>query len=182
LSPWQALKVEEILNLIADVGTRVQVENGFVSAKSKATAKAGMLQPRLSVLEDSSYSSWSISTLRRLARAFDLTLKVSFESFASFIFDFESLGRETLERTSFKDDPLFQAARVSTSARFRKKSPSHMDLAMRGQLSLFKAQVIPFPHAASQGESQRKTTSSSLPEAQQKREELANAAVVGGNG
>ncbi|KKN79647.1 hypothetical protein LCGC14_0338510 [marine sediment metagenome] len=41
--------------------------------------KANMKQARISLLENASYSSWSMSTLRRLAEAFDLTLYVTFE-------------------------------------------------------------------------------------------------------
>ena len=41
--------------------------------------KVGMTQPRIAVLEDTHYSSWSINTLRRLANAFDLKLSIRFE-------------------------------------------------------------------------------------------------------
>jgi len=67
----------------------------------------GMAQPRIAVLEDVNYSSWSVNTLRRLAGAFDLRLSVRFEAFSSLIPEIESLGRVALERASFADDTWF---------------------------------------------------------------------------
>lgn len=67
----------------------------------------GMAQPRIAVLEDINYSSWSINTLLRLAEAFDLRLSVKFETFSSLIPEIEGLARESLERASFDDDIWF---------------------------------------------------------------------------
>ena len=170
---------DECLNTMIATQIKVLREQRDMTQKTLAK-KADMLQPRLSVLEDASYSSWSISTLKRLARAFDLTLKVSFESFTSFILDFESMGRDTLERMSFKDDPLFKSTKVATSARFRKKGPSNMELAMSGQMSLFGGQVIAFPQDALRGPDN--TRSLNRFKETQKGEEAINAAVVGSNG
>jgi transcriptional regulator with XRE-family HTH domain len=69
--------------------------------------RAGMAQPRIAVLEDVNYSSWSITTLRRLAQAFDVRLSVKFENFSSLIPEIETLGRDALERESFADDTWF---------------------------------------------------------------------------
>jgi len=172
---------DECLNTMIATQIKVLREQQHMTQTALAK-KAGMKQPRLSVLEDASYNSWSISTLRRLARAFDLTLRVSFESFTGFILDFESLGRETLERTPFNDDPLFRSSKITTSAKFRRRGASQMDLAMSGQMSLFAAQVVPFPADASQGTPQH-NLSLPMPTVSQGREEkMANAAVVGSNG
>jgi transcriptional regulator with XRE-family HTH domain len=70
---------------------------------------AGMKQSRISALENVSYDSWSIKTLRRLAEAFDLVLVVRFESFGKVIEDIESFDRSTLEAPSFSDDPVFDS-------------------------------------------------------------------------
>jgi hypothetical protein len=67
-----------------------------------------MKQPRIPVLEDVNYSSWSISTLRRFAQAFDLRLRVSFEEFGTLINDYETLEQKSLERRSFDEDPVFK--------------------------------------------------------------------------
>lgn len=86
--------------------------------QSTLAKKAEMLQPRLSVMENADYSSWSVSTLKRLARAFDLALSVKFEAFSDVILDFEGMSKETLSRRSFKDDPVFRSAKVSTRRKF----------------------------------------------------------------
>lgn len=70
--------------------------------------EAGMQQPVICRLEDVNYGSWSINTLRKLARAFDLRLKVSFESFGSLVPEFESFSTQSLMRASFSDDLIFR--------------------------------------------------------------------------
>lgn len=70
--------------------------------------RAGMKQSRISAMERTEYSAWSLRTLRRLAQAFDLRLRVSFEAFGSLLDDYARLGREDLERPSFGDDPAFK--------------------------------------------------------------------------
>lgn len=76
--------------------------------------KANMLQPRISALENVNYSSWSVNTLRKLAQAFDLTLRISFESFGDRTKDFDQFSREYLERPSFDDDPVFSSVQRSS--------------------------------------------------------------------
>ncbi|MGB6474869.1 MAG: XRE family transcriptional regulator [Candidatus Sulfotelmatobacter sp.] len=75
---------------------------------------AGMAQPRIAVLEDVNYSSWSINTLRRLAQAFDVRLSVKFENFSSLIPEIETLDRVVLERASFADDIWFHRKAVQS--------------------------------------------------------------------
>jgi len=63
-----------------------------------------MKQARISVLENIDYASWSVSTLRRFARAYDLVLKVSFEEFGAEIERMSEFGAEGLERRSRTND------------------------------------------------------------------------------
>ncbi len=77
---------------------------------------ADMAQPRIAVLEDVNYSSWSINTLRRLAQAFDVRLSVRFEKFSSLIPEIETLGREALERESFAEDTWFHKKDAQSTA------------------------------------------------------------------
>lgn len=70
---------------------------------------AGMKQSRISALENVSYDSWSIKTLRRLAEAFDLVLVVRFESFGKVVEDIESFERTRLEAPPFTADPAFDS-------------------------------------------------------------------------
>jgi transcriptional regulator with XRE-family HTH domain len=69
--------------------------------------EAGMPQSMIARLENVNYSSWSINTLRKLARAFDVRLRVTFESFGSIIGEFESFSRQSLQRDQFDIDPVF---------------------------------------------------------------------------
>jgi transcriptional regulator with XRE-family HTH domain len=70
--------------------------------------KAGMNQSRISEIEDVNFSSWTMRTLRKLARAFDLRLKISFEEFGTLLTDFRDLNREHLSRRPFDSDLAFQ--------------------------------------------------------------------------
>lgn len=118
--------------------------------QGKLAEKTGMKQPRLSVMEDANYSNWSLNTLKRLARAFDVALTVRFDAFSDVILDFESLNRETLERPSFASDPLFRSNRVLTSRKFRfrrhrRQHISQAEQAMQGQRNLFSGELLPLP-------------------------------------
>ena len=66
-----------------------------------------MKQGRISVMENVNYSSFSLSTLRRIAEAYDLTLNVSFEEFGKRLVDIDRFSRESLQRRSFDEDPVF---------------------------------------------------------------------------
>ena len=68
---------------------------------------SGMNQSRVSELEDVNFNSWTIRTLRKLARAYDLRLKISFEEFGTLLHDFRNLNRAGLTRRSFASDPEF---------------------------------------------------------------------------
>lgn len=97
---------DEFLN--SSIATQIKVLREQRGWSQKELAKhAQMKQPRISVMENVNYSSWSINILRKLAEAFDLTLCVSFESFGKRLADIERFSREALERFSFEDDPVF---------------------------------------------------------------------------
>jgi transcriptional regulator with XRE-family HTH domain len=101
--------------------------------------RAGMAQPRIAVLEDVNYSSWSITTLRRLAQAFDVRLSVKFENFSSLIPEIETLGRDVLERESFADDTWFHRKEAQSTA-----------MALQGGASAYGSQVSPSPSEGAQ--------------------------------
>ena len=65
---------------------------------------AGMKQERICALEDVDYDAWTIKVLRRIAKAFDLTVKVSFEKFSSGIIDISSMTPYSLKRPSREED------------------------------------------------------------------------------
>ncbi|MGA9994835.1 MAG: helix-turn-helix transcriptional regulator [Pyrinomonadaceae bacterium] len=98
---------DEFLN--SSIATQIKVLREQRGLTQKELAEqADMRQERISVLEDVNYSSWTINVLRRLAEAFDLTLTVKFESFGEKLFAIEDMSRETLEKPSFDEDPVFQ--------------------------------------------------------------------------
>jgi transcriptional regulator with XRE-family HTH domain len=85
--------------------------------QAQLAEKCGMQQARISVLEDVNYSSWSISTLRRIGKAFDLWLDVEWKQFGELPHTLQNMSRETLERESFDDDPIFhEGLAASTQA------------------------------------------------------------------
>jgi transcriptional regulator with XRE-family HTH domain len=68
--------------------------------------RMGTRQSAVSRLENVNYSSWSISTLKRLAKVFGVRLKVSFEEFSTLPTDVENFQTKGLERRSFDQDPV----------------------------------------------------------------------------
>ncbi len=97
---------DESLNMYIATQIKALREQRTLTQKQLADL-TGMAQPRIAVLEDVNYSSWSINTLRRLAEAFDLRLSVRFETFSSLIPEVETLNTESLKRDSFDDDAWF---------------------------------------------------------------------------
>jgi transcriptional regulator with XRE-family HTH domain len=100
--------VDEFLNV--SIATQIKVlreQRKWTQAELASRVNPAMKQTRISIMENVNYSSWSINTLRKLAEAFDLTLRVSFESFGNRVKEIEQIDRGTLERPSFDDDPVF---------------------------------------------------------------------------
>ena len=87
----------EFLNLYIATQIKVVREQRGMSQSELAT-QAGMKQTRISVLEDVNYDAWTISTLKRIADALDVTLKVSFESYGPSISEIAKFSRESLQR------------------------------------------------------------------------------------
>jgi transcriptional regulator with XRE-family HTH domain len=69
---------------------------------------ACMKQSRISALEDVNYNSWSVSTLRRLARALGVRFAFGFESWGELLPEIEDFGRKNLEKPKFEEDPAFK--------------------------------------------------------------------------
>jgi transcriptional regulator with XRE-family HTH domain len=108
---------EDCLNTMIATQIKVLREQRKMTQGQVAEA-TGMKQPRVAVLEDSSYENWSVNTLKRFARAFDVALSVKFETFSKLIEDFENISRASLQRPTFANDTQFQ--RRGTARRFHR--------------------------------------------------------------
>jgi transcriptional regulator with XRE-family HTH domain len=98
---------DEFLN--AAIATQIKVlreQRGLTQVQ--LAELSGMKQSRIATMEDVNYSSWTLSTLRKLAKAFDVALTLRFESFGEKLREIDSFSRRTLERPSFAEDPITQ--------------------------------------------------------------------------
>jgi transcriptional regulator with XRE-family HTH domain len=73
-------------------------------------AETGTTQTAISRIENVNYSAWNIRTLKKIAKALRVRLRVTFEAFGSLPEDMNAFRREGLERPEHRDDPsLWQA-------------------------------------------------------------------------
>lgn len=87
------------------IATQIKVLREQRGLTQKRLAElAGFKQERVSALEDVDYDSWTLSTLRKLAKAFDTTLHISFVPFSEGIKDIENFGRQYLEVDNREND------------------------------------------------------------------------------
>lgn len=104
---------EEFSN--ARIATQLKILREQQELKQSELADlAGMKQSRISELENVNYNSWSISTLRRLARALGVRLSFAFEGWGELLPEAESFGRKALERPRFEKDPAFQISDIES--------------------------------------------------------------------
>ena len=99
--------------------------NAYVSAQIKALKEdrnlnqgqladlIGTQQSGVSRLLRPDYSAWNVETLRKLARAFGVRLRISFEEFGTLLDDVSGFNRKNLLPQKFEDDPVFKARRIS---------------------------------------------------------------------
>ena len=98
---------EEQLNLSIATQIKVLREQREMTQEELAE-EAEMKQSMISRFEDVNYSSWSINTLRKLAKAFDVYLEVRFRSFREMVESVDNFRREALQIPSFTEDPYFK--------------------------------------------------------------------------
>jgi transcriptional regulator with XRE-family HTH domain len=84
--------------------------------QAQLAEKAGMKQSRISALENVDYSAWSISTLRRLARALGVRLSFKFESWGDLLAEVDAFSREALQRPDFEHDSAFENGEPAIAA------------------------------------------------------------------
>jgi len=108
---------EEFFN--AKIATQIKVlreQRGWTQEELASLAE--MKQERVAVLENVNYESWTLSVLRRFAKAFDLVVDVEFKEYGEFLSGFEIFGKDVLVKRSFKDDPAFKIFGKSNIAPF----------------------------------------------------------------
>jgi len=79
----------------------------------------GTRQSAISRLQARDYSSWRVDTLRKIAKAFDVRLRISFAEFGTVIDDIYNFNEEMLLPRKFADDPAF----------FEEESPEKNEIA-----------------------------------------------------
>lgn len=109
------------------------VVNAFVSAQIKALREnrdlsqeklaelMGTKQSGVSRLERADYSAWKIETLRKLARAFGVRLRISFAEFGTLLEDIGGFKDHNLLPRRFEDDPAFQETKRSDHRKMGRK-------------------------------------------------------------
>lgn len=98
---------EEFANSRMATQIKVIREQREGMTQAQLAEKAGMRQSRISALENVDYSAWSISTLRRLARALGVRLSFKFESWGELLSEVDTFSREALQRPDFENDSAF---------------------------------------------------------------------------
>lgn len=90
----------------------------------------GSQQSFISEIEDEDYGALSLSTLKDLARAFDVHLDVRFTSFSKLVNSVERTSIDDLKVPTFDEDPFFQATSLTVTA------PPGADESLLGQATL----------------------------------------------
>ena len=71
--------------------------------QSQLAELIGTQQAGISRLENVNYDAWKVSTLQKLAKAFDVRLRISFEEFDSLLDEFARFNRSYLERAPYEE-------------------------------------------------------------------------------
>jgi transcriptional regulator with XRE-family HTH domain len=122
---------EEFSNALMATQIKVIREQQKLTQKELAE-KAEMRQSRISELENVNYSMWSISTLRRLARALGVRIAFRFESWGELLPEVEGFDRKSLERPKFEEDPAFAESKAKKKRASAASVPEQLKLMFSG--------------------------------------------------
>ncbi len=106
-SEYRHAYADENLNLVIASQIRILREQQGLSQRDLAE-KLGTKQAGVSRLESADYRGWSVRVLKKLAEAFDLRLRISFEEFGTLWKEVEHFSRENLQRKPFSEDLEFR--------------------------------------------------------------------------
>ncbi len=104
---------EDFLNTWVATQCKVLREQRGMTQEQLAE-KIGTKQAGVSRLENVNYSAWKTGTLRKIARALGVRLKVTFETYGTLLDEADYFSREYLRRPDFEHDPAFSAASAVT--------------------------------------------------------------------
>ena len=106
----------EFLDMIVARQIRaLRKERGWT--QSDLAAKLQKKQSYISAIESEEYGALSLSTLKELARAFDVRLEVRFASFEGLLDDVERSSMEELQVPPFSEDDRFASAATGEGIR-----------------------------------------------------------------
>jgi transcriptional regulator with XRE-family HTH domain len=95
---------EDYLNTY--VATQIQVLREQRGLSQQELAELiGTKQPGISRLENINHSSWKTETLKKIADALGVRLKISFETYGDLLKEASTFGRHSLQRPKFEQDP-----------------------------------------------------------------------------
>jgi transcriptional regulator with XRE-family HTH domain len=102
------------------VGTQIKVLREQREWRQEDLAReAGIQQPMVSRYENVNYSNWTLATLKKLARAYDVWLDIRFRSFGELVGETNRFSRESLQVPRFADDSFFKIRRKVLRPRIR---------------------------------------------------------------
>jgi transcriptional regulator with XRE-family HTH domain len=97
---------EDFLNTY--VATQIQVLREQRGLSQQELAELiGSKQPGVSRLENVNHTSWKTHTLKKIASALGVRLRISFETYGDLLFEVDAFGRRFLQRPTFEKDPAF---------------------------------------------------------------------------
>jgi len=119
--------LEEHGNLVLAAQIKVLREMRGLTQRQLADL-AGMKQERISALENVDYDAWTVKTLRKLAKAFDTGLEVSFVPCSRAIMSVVNVSAERLQVPARADDlKAFQKHKiVSSGGQWRAIDGNHL--------------------------------------------------------
>jgi transcriptional regulator with XRE-family HTH domain len=127
---------ESFLNSYIATQIKVLREQRKMSQPQLA-ALIGTSQPGISRIENVNYSSWNIGTLKKLARAFHVRLKVSFEPYGTLPCDVENFSRDSLQRLPRETDPDLSDVKPAERVAARSLQPSLLNTSQMVTGSVF---------------------------------------------
>jgi transcriptional regulator with XRE-family HTH domain len=109
------------------IATQIKVLREQAGLSQQGLAELiGTKQGAISRIEDVNYSNWNVKTLKKLARAFRVRLRVSFETYCSLIAEAQSFSRDALQREPREADAILNARLADDCANGVRRRKRHL--------------------------------------------------------